>query len=1752
MTAPKSFIVVGLIIWTLLFCANASQTKTADEDVDITDEEKAYAEESNQENEATSDGKDTGTSASTKRDESAQAVVQFLDGLANGQQTVTSIGGCAVTRKETSKDCLVVYIPTGECSFTTIFKGLFKDFSEAKMMEFLNAGISRNLIQGNKYSFNTNSEIVVSACKRRKKLLLKDFTSNSVSPVSWLTLQSVTIEKAYIFYGDMEEQENVDDWVGIGIQGTATADIAGVQANVNILKEWKGNQIGDSDVVLSVNPEGNEISVVNFLTWMNQDATALYPDNTDVDTSSMQMEETKIEKGEGALIRVILGNEKMWDAFVTGQASGSSLLDGAKKMYVYCKNGDLEQFSKVSCAVMAKFAPGSFNWGQVTGGFDVEGLSTTRPIVEAMRESGDLYFQSSRNGFENPSDEDVSNEFDAYANIVQNEKNVVTENYVTAEMCLRFRANSFGRYFPQLVPKNPINSLIAHVCPYRNEVRMHFPVNAANAIYKYSTITTLVLNEMSNPAFGIRDNIYVEIKEIKLSPSDVCQSFLSVDPYEMLEKDGAVALNTTMITQCYDGTKWAISGSGKEAIFHAMSDVTVVQKNINRFGISASLNIFDAKVVQTRTGAAYLSTDYQEVFGNLMEFPMKDLRFEGFFNKRNNLFIKGKGKIQGKDNIDAEFLYYLNDQSQENELTLCLKIKNAIVDGLVGYLYNSAAIGAAPWVTYDNVALIASKSRTTIQFDRTFCKNAENSYDRNGFPPGHAKAFQGGILLYAENIQFKNCADQDKENPICKFYQRVFEGTSLAIKYYGQAKADKSYFFEGRFETPMKLGPGIELRAKRDSVTPTRVGKLVHDISMKIVLNAETNKEEIQGRNNILGSLHLEDVDANFPAMLSFTGESILFHVPKIEGSAGLGTNILGVANVKSGNIRSESYPLDLSGPIEEIEFHSRLFIGSVEEHALSIVGGRENTIQYIHGTTPSKNKFYACKKSDAAMKLRNVFAAFGAEYKHGILNNADVMDACFTYHNDAIWNVPNHDIKAQPGLRLYGKLKTSFGSNLPLTILLENNAVEMLVELKPIHWGVTTVQVDRKNLEGNIIKVDKKITRLQLTIGKEMESMGPKLYISYQNGAFTEGYIEGYIETAGFAGKGRINIAADSRGKLSQYEFIHNGKIYDIIDGQMKLSASYGGADINAIEFQLEVDLINKIRELMPQVAQKSINEFIKPHERVVDQLTKDIQNITEHHQTQSTTHNSILEDISRLSAVTKKSKINRARSMQASSRKCGRECKPVHMPGLKWEKKCTTSRKQQDSRCIKFVKDSHKVSDVGCMAQCESERVRSHVEAIHHDSVSRSNIARLADATACKNKAQALVSKIEGVKAQLETLKAGLSTPSKFIRDLKAASQSNAGNVIKFASMLSNYPLIEGASEPECLKFKFGYEISTGEEDTSKENELEDSLCFGEGFVGTVADLALRKAYEDEYEVLQGLLNGVEKEQSFLLNDFVKDITKEGENVQRCIRNAARSTEDGDEQQKRSYIPNASLSPFRSSLFHIMSDRTVLMFNKYSPWAVLEQNDPFIEAQTPAVKSIITEEPAPKDPCTAARQTVQDYQDIVAYIKTWAMSHQNGEKSLEAIAERVNKRLTAVRSVISEMGKYEHVTASDVNNMKHWMNVTEQGMRKWTILSVKRLDKLNNEGLRLMKEELSHMYSNKEYKSIDEYIQNKAKKGNNAFKRAIISETDEKPFSQLSQELLKILKEGESLQGVLPVIEKIEEKVSHADKRSIACHTK
>lgn len=89
-------------------------------------------------------------------------------------------------------------------------------------------------------------------------------------------------------------------------------------------------------------------------------------------------------------------------------------------------------------------------------------------------------------------------------------------------------------------------------------------------------------------------------------------------------------------------------------------------------------------------------------------------------------------------------------------------------------------------------------------------------------------------------------------------------------------------------------------------------------------------------------------------------------------------------------------------------------------------------------------------------------------------------------------------------------------------------------------------------------------------------------------------------------------------------------------------------------------MDLLSKVREKIPDVIQESINEFTEPYDKVMNKLDEDIRKTSELYRTHSATHNSLRENVDALSARTKKSKLERARSLQAVSKRCARECKP------------------------------------------------------------------------------------------------------------------------------------------------------------------------------------------------------------------------------------------------------------------------------------------------------------------------------------------------------------------------------------------------------------------------------------------------------------------------------------------------------------
>lgn len=91
------------------------------------------------------------------------------------------------------------------------------------------------------------------------------------------------------------------------------------------------------------------------------------------------------------------------------------------------------------------------------------------------------------------------------------------------------------------------------------------------------------------------------------------------------------------------------------------------------------------------------------------------------------------------------------------------------------------------------------------------------------------------------------------------------------------------------------------------------------------------------------------------------------------------------------------------------------------------------------------------------------------------------------------------------------------------------------------------------------------------MTLSKNESMLGPLLYIEYQNEVYTNGYIEGYIRTAGYKDIGRINIMENHAGIPTKFEFEHNGLIYGVIEGHLKLSAIYTSGKLHEMDFQVK-----------------------------------------------------------------------------------------------------------------------------------------------------------------------------------------------------------------------------------------------------------------------------------------------------------------------------------------------------------------------------------------------------------------------------------------------------------------------------------------------------------------------------------------------------------------------------------------------------
>jgi len=359
------------------------------------------------------------------------------------------------------------------------------------------------------------------------------------------------------------------------------------------------------------------------------------------------------------------------------------------------------------------------------------------------------------------------------------------------------------------------------------------------------------------------------------------------------------------------------------------------------------------------------------------------------------------------------------------------------------------------------------------------------------------------------------------------------------------------------------------------------------------------------------------------------------------------------------------------------------------------------------------------------------------------------------------------------------------------------------------------------------------------------------------------------------------------------------------------------------------------------------------------------------------------------------------------------------------------------------------------------------------------------------------------------------------------------------------SEFPL-EAATKPNCVMFDGAGRIRHGE--LHKDISFKEELCFDGKFAINVIELMLNKAFKEEVYELNKNLNDASKSQAIMAMEFETKIEPKIKPVEECLAATSEAIELKG-VQKRKYLLGAELSPLETSHFHVFSDKTILLFNKHSAWTVLKKSDPFKEISS---HSIIRSDMTPRkeeSACSATKRSIENYQQVLHYMKQWVASHKEGKIMLHETQDIISKGLFLARSDIRKAAHGISAAPMDIRHMNHWNNVTEHGMKKWLVESRKQLKHLNKEGMTLMKNQLKSMYTDDDHKSIQEFFINIADAGNKAFKRANIATESEDVFSHLSNDFTTLMEQNVLLEELEPILNKIDNKIVKAEKRSITC---
>lgn len=597
--------------------------------------------------------------------------------------------------------------------------------------------------------------------------------------------------------------------------------------------------------------------------------------------------------------------------------------------------------------------------------------------------------------------------------------------------------------------------------------------------------------------------------------------------------------------------------------------------------------------------------------------------------------------------------------------------------------------------------------------------------------------------------------------------------------------------------------------------------------------------------------------------------------------------------------------------------------------------------------------------------------------------------------------------------------------------------------------------------------------------------------------------------------------------------------KIFDEIDANIKIeSDSYESTHPENLNLKMMIHI-------------KTAGDIHRGVNAEIDALKNDEKSVFDGHVTKftkarqdlKTKHDMVKGQITAYEKKTMKLKqdfrresIARARHMKAYQKSCTEECGFAKIPGWSVNNECHSSKDGQKMSCMKFKRDASYASNVGCVASCEAERVKSFSDAKRAHARTVDAGSPLDQRTECKRKGEEFLSKITDY---VNKAKAGENTA-------KARKRAITNAQIDIPSTLDTEVATRTMSHPRCFTF-----IKNGDSGAPID------LCF-DGFKKELAQALYKqnavsqtnKDNSNELETINAELrnildkdaNSKEYRKYFEMEEEFANCEMVRKAKGKALKAKRHSVQIGEHVR--------SLPELNKAQFTIFSDNTVDSFEKRSPWEVAKKRDALslLKHHSDSRLKINTTLSKDDHSCTVAKRASVEFSNIAHYVNKWSEEQASAKRTLVDIKQNLknDKDFAMLNSHFFQDGNYSTFEQED---MKYWSGRAEKGMQNWLSFEGARIERYNKESMPVIRKQLDFIYSGGKYKNVSDYLLHQGVDGKNAFKRANIQTTSPYTFPEINKDLNALLDERRTLDDVAKDVKNVLKRVDVVYKRSLEC---